>query len=1094
MTRDINSYFSSLKNQANFEYSIGKKAREKGLDCEMEVEIPQAEDLAGRVEALMGIPVSEKIRELSSKYDRENVAIQTALYVVENVEGDREKRIEKAVRVALAILTEGILVAPLEGISDVKIKERDGSDYLAIYYSGPIRSAGGTAQAMSVLIGDLLRRKMGIGKYTPTDDEVERYKEEIPLYARVQHLQYIPTLEEIDITVRGSPVCITGEGTEDVEVSGHRDLPQIETNRIRGGMALVIAEGLILKASKLKKYVKTMNMEGWSFTSEKVQGKDVSPNYNFLKEIVAGRPALSYPSRKGGFRLRYGRSRNTGLAAIAINPITMKVLDDFIAIGTQIKTERPGKAAAVVANDSIEGPAVLLKNHSLVKLKNIDDFNEYGESIEQILDLGEILISFGDFIENNKTLFPGAFTKDWWNKICIRKIGYIPEVRNGREAIEVSRKLNVPLHPDYTFLWHDVSPSELKNVSEIIEKRGTIEDGNLIIPESKEVKKFLEDILCEHIYEGRIVVKDPLPLLAPMGLDIINNRIVRNSYVDDGKIMDVVSRASGISIYSKGPTRIGARMGRPEKAEERKMNPPVHVLFPVGNVAKNQRNLQKYKVLTGAEMQVRICRSCGKTTYNFICENCGSRTDKTKDTKEFSVDISSILEEKSSYLDVTIPTKFNGVKGLISSSKTPEPIEKGILRAIHSVFPFKDGTCRFDMSDLPVTHFRPDEIGLTVSKARELGYTLDYKGNPLERGDQIVEIFPQDIIPSRKAGEYMLRVAQYIDDLLVKYYRMERYYLAETKEDIIGELVIGLAPHTSGGVLGRIIGYSKGDVGYAHPFYHAAKRRNCDGDEDSIMLLLDGLLNFSKDYLPSTRGSMMDAPLVLSIKLNPLEIDKEALNLDITGDYPLELLEMTLNYPSPSEITKYVVTVGEKIKKGEFYPECKFTDDVKTIDEGTLNSNYKTIGSMEKKLEMQLELAKKLRSVDASDLAERILRYHFIPDIMGNLNKFGSQSFRCTACNSSYRRMPLSGKCRKCGNPLIGTVHKGNITKYLESSYKISNEFGVSDYIKQRIAILRESVNSIFDKQNFEENEEEKDVITIERNINWKTLEDFNDT
>lgn len=238
----------------------------------------------------------------------------------------------------------------------------------------------------------------------------------------------------------------------------------------------------------------------------------------------------------------------------------------------------------------------------------------------------------------------------------------------------------------------------------------------------------------------------------------------------------------------------------------------------------------------------------------------------------------------------------------------------------------------------------------------------------------------------------------------------------------------------------------------------------------------------------------MDAPLVLSIKLNPLEIDKEALNLDITGDYPLELLEMTLNYPSPSEITKYVVTVGEKIKKGEFYPECKFTDDVKTIDEGTLNSNYKTIGSMEKKLEMQLELAKKLRSVDASDLAERILRYHFIPDIMGNLNKFGSQSFRCTACNSSYRRMPLSGKCRKCGNPLIGTVHKGNITKYLESSYKISNEFEVSDYIKQRIAILRESVNSIFDKQNFEENEEEKDVITIERNINWKTLEDFNDT
>ncbi len=1094
MSRDINSYFSSLKNQANFEYSIGKKARERGLDCETEVEIPQAEDLAGRVEALMGIPVSEKIRELSAKYDRENVAIQTALYVVENVEGDREKRIEKAVRVALAILTEGILVAPLEGISDIKIKERDGSDYLAIYYSGPIRSAGGTAQAMSVLIGDLLRRKMGIGKYTPTDDEVERYKEEIPLYARVQHLQYIPTLEEIEITVRGSPVCITGEGTEDAEVSGHRDLPQIETNRIRGGMALVIAEGLILKASKLKKHVKTLNMEGWSFTSEKTQGKDVSPNYNFLKEIVAGRPALSYPSRKGGFRLRYGRSRNTGLAAVAINPVTMKVLDDFIAIGTQIKTERPGKAGAVVANDIIEGPTVLLKNHSLVKLRELDDFYRYSDAIEEILDLGEILISFGDFIENNKTIFPGAFTFDWWKKICERKIGYVPEVKSGKDAVEIARKMNVPLHPDYTFLWHDVSPDKLKTVSELIEKNGKFDGENLIIPESGEVEKFLQDILCEYTFDGSIILKDPLPLLAPMGLDIVNGRITRISNIGEGNIMDVVSKASEMIIYEKGPTRIGARMGRPEKAEERKMNPPVHVLFPVGNVAKNQRNLQKYKMLTGAEMQVRVCRSCGKTTYNFTCESCGSRTEKTKETKEFSVDISSIIQEKASSLGVTVPQKFNGVKGLISASKTPEPIEKGILRAIHSVFPFKDGTCRFDMSDLPVTHFRPDEIGLSIAKARELGYTQDYQGNPLEHGNQIVEIYPQDIIPSQKAGEYMLKVAQYLDDLLVKYYNMDRYYLADSKEDLIGELVIGLAPHTSGGVLGRIIGFSKGDVGYAHPFYHAAKRRNCDGDEDSIMLLLDGLLNFSRDYLPSTRGSMMDAPLVLSIKINPLEIDKEALNLDITGDYPLDLLEMTRAYPSPSEIEKFVVTVGSRIKKGELYPECKFTDDVKAIDEGTLNSNYKTIDSMERKLEMQLELAKKLRSVDASDLAERILRYHFIPDIMGNLNKFGSQSFRCTACNSSYRRMPLSGKCRKCGNPLIGTVHKGNITKYLDSSYKISNEFQVSDYIRQRIAILRESVNSIFDKQNFEDIEEDKDAMTIERNINWKTLEDFNDT
>jgi len=119
-------------------------------------------------------------------------------------------------------------------------------------------------------------------------------------------------------------------------------------------MALVIAEGLILKGPKLKKYVSTFALEGWSFSSEKKEVKNLYPNSNYLKEMLAGRPALSYPSRKGGFRLRYGRSRNTGLAAVAINPVTMKVLDDFIALGTQIKMERPGKAGAVVANSNLE--------------------------------------------------------------------------------------------------------------------------------------------------------------------------------------------------------------------------------------------------------------------------------------------------------------------------------------------------------------------------------------------------------------------------------------------------------------------------------------------------------------------------------------------------------------------------------------------------------------------------------------------------------------------------------------------------------------------------------------------------------------------
>jgi len=1078
MRDELERYFQDLKNLSNFQYDIAERARALGRDCETTVEIPQAEDLAGRVQALTGIEASEIIRKLSMSYDRERVAIEAAISVSENFDGTEEERIEKGIRVALAILTEGILVAPLEGITGVRIKQRDSGNYLAIYYSGPIRSAGGTAQALSVFTADILRRKFGIGKYIPTKNEIERCKEEIPLYARVQHLQYVPTAEEIEMAVRGSPVCITGEGTEKAEVAGHRDLPDIETNRLRGGMALVIAEGLILKASKLKKYVSTFGLEGWSFSREKVEEKDIYPNSNYLKEMVAGRPALSYPSRKGGFRLRYGRSRNTGLAAVAINPVTMKVLDDFIALGTQIKLERPGKAAAVVANANLEGPAVLLESGSLLVLRNERMFEENKGKIKQIVDLGEIMISFGEFIENNKVLFPGAFTDEWWRKVCSSKLGFAPDVKTEQEALDFSLRYKAPLHPAYTYLWHDVSVENVQAFSEMLERSGVIRDDTVEIPDSEFARKFLSDILCQFEVTDSIKIRTYRSLIAPLGLEVQGERLVSKRKIKGNDVMKAVSDAAGFPIYPKGLTRIGARMGRPEKAEERRMTPPVHVLFPIGEIQKNRRDLNQYEDLKGSEMQVRQCPDCGTSSYENECPSCGSHTSPTDKTREFDVNISDILRKKAGELDIRIPDKLNGVKGLISSHKTPEPIEKGILRANYSVYPFKDGTCRFDMSDVPLTHARLDEIGLTPEKARILGYERDYMGEELRRNEQIIELFPQDIVPSVRAGDYLLKVSNFIDHLLKSFYRMEPHYNARSKEDLIGEMIIGLAPHTSGGILGRIIGYTEGDVCYAHPFFHAAKRRNCDGDEDSIMLLLDGLLNFSRDYLPNSRGSLMDAPLVLSLRINPSEIDKEALNLDITGEYPLELLEKTLKFADPSEIMKLVVTAGMKVRAGEQFPRCSFTDDTPSINSGTLSSSYKNIESMELKLDKQLGLARKIVAVDASDMAERILKYHFIPDIMGNLNKYGSQTFRCTTCNQIYRRLPINGKCRKCGTPLIGTVHRGNITKYLEKSYSITNDFEVSNYIKQRIRIMRESVNSIFSA----------------RDNNFKTLEDFDDT
>ncbi len=93
-----------------------------------------------------------------------------------------------------------------------------------------------------------------------------------------------------------------------------------------------------------------------------------------------------------------------------------------------------------------------------------------------------------------------------------------------------------------------------------------------------------------------------------------------------------------------------------------------------------------------------------------------------------------------------------GVKGVISREKTVEAMEKGILRAVRDIFVFKDGTTRFDMIDLPLTHICPDEVKVSVEKLRSLGYVKDYRGYDLQNGSQIVELRPQDLLTHRCRG------------------------------------------------------------------------------------------------------------------------------------------------------------------------------------------------------------------------------------------------------------------------------------------------------------------------------------------------------
>ncbi|MDS0297300.1 DNA polymerase II large subunit [Halogeometricum sp. S1BR25-6] len=1186
MHEDDERYFAGIEDRLDEAFDLARAAKEQGRDPQPEVEIPVAKDMADRVENILGIPdVAERVRELEGEMSREEAALELVNDFVEGSVGDYDSRagkVEGAVRTAVALLTEGVVAAPIEGIDRVEILENDdGTEFVNVYYAGPIRSAGGTAQALSVLVADFARALLGIDEYKAREVETERYAEEVALYDKETGLQYSPKDKETKFIAEHMPIMLDGEATGDEEVSGFRDLERVDTNSARGGMCLVLAEGIALKAPKIQRYTRQLDEVDWPWLQDLIDGTyyddggdetededaaeaeseaeveedgadadeaadpespeptgpaRVEPATKYLRDLIAGRPVFGHPSEPGGFRLRYGRSRNHGFATAGVHPATMHLVDDFLATGTQIKTERPGKAGGVIPVDSIQGPTVRLANGDVRRIDDPEEALEVRNGVEEILDLGEYLVNFGEFVENNHPLAPASYVYEWWVQEFESAGGPVQALEDDpgvelddpdpEEAFAWATEYDCHLHPTYTYLWHDISVTEFETLANAaasgriadVEADGGMvvradsdaapADGVLELDRTEELTGTLERLLVEHTRtEETLRVPDWRLLVRSLGL----SASLEKEWTDlspearewDGgdNAVKAVNDVAPFDVRERAPTRIGNRMGRPEKSESRDLSPAVHTLFPITEMGGNQRDVGEaararndrgqrgnVDVLVGD----RVCPDCGAHTYknrcpdcevhtepHFECEDCGTvlepdesgrvyceRCEREVESVDwFSVDLAtelrsaleSVGERESSY------PILKGVKGLTSANKTPEPLEKGILRAKHGVSSFKDGTVRYDMTDLPVTSVRPAELDVTVDHFLELGYETDIDGEPLRFDDQLVELKVQDIVLSDGAAEHMLKTADFVDDLLQKFYGLEPFYQVEERDELIGELVFGMAPHTSAAVVGRVVGFTSAAVGYAHPYFHAAKRRNCDGDEDCVMLLMDGLLNFSKEYLPDKRGGQMDAPLVMSSRIDPSEIDDEAHNMDIVRRYPESFYEATLEMADPGEVEDRIKMGEDTLGTDEEYRGFEHTHDTTDIALGPDLSAYKTLGSMMEKMDAQLELARKLHAVDETDVAERVIEYHFLPDLIGNLRAFSRQETRCLDCGEKYRRMPLTGDCRECGGRVNLTVHQGSVNKYMDTAIQVAEEFDCRPYTKQRLEVLEKSLESVFE-------------------------------
>lgn len=1117
---EIKNYFAMLNTQVKQKYELAQQARMKGLDPSLEIESIPVSDLAERTESIVGPKgVASRFRELFK--EMKGNRLKTTFKIFEEIvtgqlynEQDEAKRVEQGIKTAMTIETEGVVVSPIDGVPKVEInKNPDGSRYVDVYYAGPIRAAGGKISALPLMLGDYARKLLELDIYKPTDEEVERYVEEVMIY---QHelisRQLVLTEDEIRLIVRNCPTCINGVPTEEREVAVHKDLPRIPSNRIRGGAGLVITEGVALKADWILEKTKQFGLDWkWLENIIKIEKKsdskiELKKNFKYLNGLAAGRPLLCYPMAVGGFRGRYGRGRNTGLMAKAINPSTMILLDEFIAVGTHIKIERPGKAAQLFPCTTIDGPIVLLKNGEVMRINSKELAEEMRPMVKKILFLGDLLIPYGDYRKSAHPLTPSPYVEEWYALELQQKMPeksfkeIMKEVNamNDIEAVAMSEKFGIPLNPKFIHYYKLLELNELKflvqemHAAEIVKEENKIKKIRLI--HNDVLKGLLEKIGVPHKLVGeKIVIEEEFAFSLLKTFGVID---ARKEFLGED-IFQALLQLSGIKIMDKCGTFIGARMGRPEQAKPREMKGNPHSLFPIALTGGSTRSMNKSMDFSAKGKQGMIqvevalfkcpqcssiiptirCNKCNvRANKIWVCGKCSSLLDndfckkcnlKAKSSSERNIEFNELMQHSLTNLKTRMPDIVKGVKGLISDKKIPEALEKGILRAKHGVHVFRDGTTRFELLNATITHFKPKEIGLSLEKAKEFGYSHDIEGKEITSDEQIIEIFPQDIIINEVCGDWLVKVAGFCDELLEKFYGLPHAYDAKTKNDLIGELVIGLAPHTSAGVVARILGYTKARVGFGHPYFITSKRRNVDGDQDSVMLLMDALLNFSESYLSVARGNRMDAPLVFTTSIKPTEIDNEAYEIETVWNYPLEFYEKTLELSSP--FLDFIPIVEKKLGKEEQYSGINFTHDTNAFDEGPKQSAYVKLKTMEEKIKKQAQLQSKILAVDEKDALERVMNSHFLPDLIGNTRAFSRQTFRCTTCNSKYRRVPLIGKCVKCSGNIILTINEGSVKKYLKIAKELVHEYNLSEYMKQRIELTEKEIKSVFEDERVEQ-------------------------
>ena len=1071
--------------------------KKRGLDPMDRIESTFEDFLPEKVAKLMGDDtLIELIKSCLPQSNRTKLVLDVIEKICLKYENySTQKKCDFIIRTTVAILTEGVVTAPIDGIHNIRI---DPDNFLVVEVAGPIRAAGGSICATIILIAEYLRVKFNLNKYIPTKEEIERNVSEILAFIRKSPTQVRPSREELEYIMNHCPIMVDATETQMEEVPIHRFLKRIPKPRIRNGVPLILVEGFIVRARKLVPLTEQLGIENYWIkelitlgTKYRGTSGNRSSSTDSKYSLTIGRPLLSNLDDNRGLSVRFGTSPTVGICGSNVHPLLIDLLG-FINIGSQLIISSPGKATTITGTCSdLRPPLVRYKDGVYHYIDGTKD------SVLEILDLGQILFAVGDLIEGNKPLPP----RDYCNGNFRQQVNFDKSIdlntMTEQELFDLYKRVpTIKILPKFGLWLDNITYTQYVKLREIgldisVKRTDVLTILNKLGVKYKIIGERIQ-ILEKLIYEYYLA-RD-LTISFDQYSELIHDSTIKRSNLIQ-YLNYKLTKAGRIRLCERGLYVITARLGRAQSISMTRLKPRNCHSLNQYKVTKNNQNfwsaIQKNPVEHN-QYTLRFCQACNKecayrkcefgheTKITCFCITCNSYDTDLEKHKGHRVrntirltrnyleevnQIKTILGDEYHVLDFK-----KNVKMMQTSKKMayPQNLLKGVLRSVFDLPVTKDGTFRVICPNLLTTHFTPREAHVTLDQLKALGYQTDMFNEKLTSLDQIIPLKMNDVIISQNSIAIYLRGTKYLDILIKKLYGFpEDYYGAEKFNDLLGCSVFTISPHTSSGILGRIIGYTVNNGLYSHPIVICARRRDADGDIDGVSLLADLFLNGSRTYTEGKVGSLMSVPLNLTLNCYLDEVGKEIHARELYFDYYGGQLN--------DNTRSYTVQELKSLRRVENYLPVKvIPDEVNgfntpgfSLNSKNTNNLYRDCENNDLKVDLVLDLEDKLPGVNQSECIIGVIVGHLLPDIIGNLNAYFKQDLKCDSCNKKYTIEPLDLKCLYCKSGVLKlTVFPGMILKYVKLIQKLKTKTTLPMILEDRVNGILDNLSDLFDVKN----------------------------